>query len=281
MISRSGKASHFKSDGRRGLLKVSNLKAFLFDLDGVLTVGKETLQYVGGKPVINRLKQLGKRTCILTNTSTHTQRDVWEKVTKLGFPIKEDELMTSTQLMANYLAERYGALTCYVIGEPGLVEELRLSGHKIPESPDSVDFVIVGLDRQLTYDKLNKAVRLLRNNAKLAAAYMDRVYMSDNGPAFSAGPTAKALEHASGKKTLVVGKPSPLMFRLALKRTGVRPRDALMVGDQIDTDLKGAKTVGLHTALVLTGVSDKTAISKSRTKPDLTISHVDDLMKYL
>jgi HAD superfamily hydrolase (TIGR01450 family) len=149
------------------------------------------------------------------------------------------------------------------------------------ESGDRADFVVVGLDRHLTYDKLNTAVTLLRQGARLIAAYMDRVYMSDAGPAFSSGPTTKALEYATGKTAIVVGKPAPLMFRLALEKAGVGPKEALMVGDQLDTDLRGARRVGLRTALVLTGVTDSKTIGRLRTKPDLVVRNVDELEKYL
>jgi HAD superfamily hydrolase (TIGR01450 family) len=262
-------------------MKLFDLKLFLFDLDGVLTVGKETPRYIGGRRILSKLKRLGKKILVLTNTSTHTQHEVWTKLKKLGFPIEETELLTSTHLLADYLADRYGRIECYVIGERGLVRELKARGHHVTKSTKTVDFVVVGLDRQLTYDKLNAAVNLLRRNAHLAAAYMDRVYMSSKGPAFSAGPIAKALEYASGKSALVVGKPSPIMFRTALKQTNTKSHEGIMIGDQIDTDIVGAKRVGLRTALVLTGVSSKRVIERSPVKPDLVVAHVDDLVKYL
>ena len=105
--------------------------------------------------------------------------------------------------------------------------------------------------------------------------------MSDHGPAMSAGPIIKALEYASGRRAIMIGKPSTRMFRMALNRADVKASQAVMIGDQIETDLMGAHKVGLRTVLVLTGVETKETLKRSRIKPDLILANVDILVKYV
>jgi ribonucleotide monophosphatase NagD (HAD superfamily) len=105
--------------------------------------------------------------------------------------------------------------------------------------------------------------------------------MSDRGPALSAGPIIKALEYASGRRAIMIGKPSPRMFQWALRRVNERPTNAVMIGDQIETDLVGARKAGVHTILVLTGVENRETIRNSEPKPEMVVETVDGLMNYL
>lgn len=157
--------------------------------------------------------------------------------------------------------------------------ELEAAGHYQTEVRPNV--VVVGFDRKLTYEKLDQALRVLKAGAFLVGSYGGAVFMSDSGPALSAGPIIKALEYASGKRAIMIGKPSPRMFRLALEHAKENPSKAVMVGDQIETDILGAKRAGVHTVLVLTGVENRETISRSRIKPDMIIESLDELMKYI
>jgi 4-nitrophenyl phosphatase/NagD protein len=124
-------------------------------------------------------------------------------------------------------------------------------------------------------------MRYLRNGAALIGSYGGAVYMSDRGPALSAGPIIKALEYASGRKAIMIGKPSPRMFQWALRRVREKSARAVMIGDQIETDLAGARKARVHTILVLTGVENRDTIRNSELKPEMVIETVDELMNYL
>ena len=138
---------------------------------------------------------------------------------------------------------------------------------------DAADVVVIGLDRGLTYDKLDHAARVVRAGAAMVATHVARVYMYKDGPALATGPVVKALEYATGSRATVVGKPSPLMFRIALKKARCPPRRAVMVGDQIDTDILGAKRAGIDSILVLTGVDREVEGSGAMC----SVSNVDEL----
>jgi 4-nitrophenyl phosphatase len=260
-------------------MKLSEIRAFFFDLDGVLSVGKENPRSLGGHEVVSKIKSLGKKAFVLTNDSTHTREEICANLSKMGFNFSTDEILTSSYLTALYLTQKLGRSSFFLVGERGLLLELEAAGHQSEEN--TPDVVVVGLDRHLTYDKLDRALRSLRNGAALVGSYGGAVYMSDHGPALSAGPIIKTLEFASGKRAIMIGKPSPRMFRLALALAKVKPSDAVMIGDQIETDLSGALRAGVHTALVLTGVETKETIRNSKLKPDLVLETVDELADYI
>jgi len=260
------------------LMKVKSLRVFFFDLDGVLSVGKSNPHYLGGREVIQRLKDSGRKTFVLTNNSTGTRKDVYGSLKRLGFTFEVGEILTSSYLTARYLTRRFGEARFSLIGESGLRQELEAAGHHSSNKPQ---VVVVGLDRHLSYEKLDDAFRFLRGGAALVGVYGGAVYMSDNGPALSAGPIVKILEFASGKRAAMIGKPSPRMFQLALELANDEASHAVMVGDQIETDVLGARRAGVHTILVLTGVETREAVSHSKIKPDVVIENVDALATLL
>ncbi|MGP8069125.1 MAG: HAD-IIA family hydrolase [Candidatus Bathyarchaeia archaeon] len=253
---------------------LKSLRVFFFDLDGVLWVGKENPRYVGGKEVVQKLKDCGRTTFVLTNDSTHVREEIHQNLTKLGFSFAMEEILTSSYLTARYLSENFGKASFYLIGEDGIKRELEAAGHYASTDPEAV---VVGLDRQLTYEKLDSALRFLRTGARLVGSYGGAVYMSDRGPALSAGPIIKALEFASGKRAVMIGKPSPRMFTLALQLAGEKASKAVMIGDQIETDIVGARKAGLHTILVLTGVETRESVGRSKVKPDMVINNLEVL----
>ena len=168
-------------------------------------------------------------------------------------PVRREEVLTSGQLAAEYLLERHGKVSYYLVGEGGLDAEMKKCGHHRVER-EKADFVVVGLDRTVTYDKLDHAARLAREGAGIVATHTSALYMYKDGPAMAAGPLVKAIEYASGKRATVIGKPSTLMFTIALKKAGRDREDAVMIGDQLDTDIAGAIRAGIDAVLVTSGI---------------------------
>jgi HAD superfamily hydrolase (TIGR01450 family) len=251
-------------------------KLFLFDLDGVFYKGKESRVKLGGTRAIEALRNNGRRLFILTNNSTDTAATVHSRLIEFDIPVKEDEVLTSGLLTAQYLEEKHGKVTYFLIGEEGLDAEMRRRGHMRTEG-EAADFVVVGLDRKITYDKLDHAARLARNGSGIVATHTSRLYMYKSGPAMATGPLVKAIEYASQKRAVVIGKPSRLMFSIALHRAGSEKGDAVMVGDQADTDILGASRAGIDAILVTTGIDQDAPGLKLLAK----LSNVDDLVPLL
>ena len=184
----------------------------------------------------------------------------------------EDEILTCARLTAEYIAKKYGRATYFLIGEAGFAEELDRLGLRRTRR-GRADVVAIGLDRKLTYVKLNRAVQLARGGAAIVANHPAMLYMSSDGPAITVGPILKAVEWGAGKKGFAVGKPSPLMFETAMERAGATRAETVMIGDQEDTDIEGAHRTGIDSILVLTGVHD----GKTETKATAVVESVDAL----
>ncbi len=261
-------------------MKLNKMRLFLFDMDGVLSIGKEKPRYLAGRDVIARIKSSGKKAFVLTNDSTHTREEIHKNLAQLGFDFTRDDILTSSYLTALHLTQKYRRpAKFFLIGESGLMHELLTAGHEFTESDP--DVVVVGFDRGLNYNKLNLALRFLRNNSTLIGSYGGAVFMSANGPALSAGPIIRALEYGANKRAVMIGKPSARMFKFALKYATEKAQNAVMIGDQIETDLLGAKKAGIHTILVLSGVENEASITRSQIKPEIIIENVDQLAQYL
>jgi len=207
-------------------------KLFLFDLDGVFYKGKESRVKIGGTKAIEAIKARGKKIYVLTNNSTDSVETVHSRLQEFAIPVEKEEILTSSRLTAEYLRDRHGRVSYFLVGEEGLDLEMKRCGHRRTEG-ENAEFVVVGLDRKLTYEKLDNAARLARNGAGIVATHNSRLYMYKTGPAIATGPIVKAIEYGSQKRATVIGKPSPLMFRIALERAECKKREAVMIGDPV------------------------------------------------
>ncbi|HUK74268.1 MAG TPA: HAD-IIA family hydrolase [Nitrososphaerales archaeon] len=255
------------------MIDLSRKKLFLFDLDGVLTAGKEAPVKLGGTKVMNKIRAKGRRFFVLTNDSTDTIETVHERLRRFDIPVKKEEILSSAKLTAQYVAKNHPGGTYYLVGERGLDEELRREGLRRTRGTKA-DVVVVGLDRWVTYNKLDKASEVARNGASIVACHAARLYMYRNRVAMAVGPTVRAIEYASSKRAVAIGKPSRLMFELALEKAGCEPEETVMVGDQEETDIVGAKRMGITSVIVKTGVFSR---GETKTQADAVVENVDDV----
>jgi len=258
------------------MIDLSGKKLFLFDLDGVLLKGKESPVKIGGTLVFDKIRSEGKKLMIITNNSTDAVETILHRLKSRGIEVGEDEILTSARVTAEYIAEKYGHATYFLVGEQGFGKELDRAGLKRTYGKKA-DVVAIGLDRRLTYGKLDKAVQLARGGAHIVANHSARLYMYKRGPAIAVGPILKAIEYGAEKNGFAVGKPHPLMFETAMKQAGCSKKETVMVGDQEDTDVDGANNAGIDSILVLTGVFDGNA----KTRAKAIIDSVDRLAEYI
>lgn len=270
-----GRDSAHKKNLTNKRLNLRKKDLFLFDLDGVFYKGKENRDKIGGTRAIEALRRSGKKLFVLTNNSTDAVETIQARLAEFNIRVEREEILTSSLLTAEYIGKRYGKVAYFLIGEAGLESEMRRRGHTRTEGEDA-QLVVVGLDRKLTYEKLDKATRLVMKGASIIATHSSRFYMYKDGPAIATGPIVKALEYATRKSAILIGKPSPLMFKIALERAGCVERQAVMIGDQIDTDIEGASRAGIDAVLVTTGID-----MDSHGTAMMTISNVDDLAELL
>lgn len=256
------------------------LRAVLLDMDGVLWRGTEPL---GDLPALfKRLEALGLEVALVTNNATRSVAAYQEKLARFGVQVPGERILNSAQAAVAALRETLppGA-PVFVVGEAGLVETLEAAGYRVVEDGTAAA-VVAALDRGLSYEKLRRATLLLRQGVPFIGTNPDRTYPTPEGLVPGAGAILAALEAASDRQPRIVGKPEPLLFRLALERLDVRPEEALVVGDRLETDIAGGQRAGCYTALVLSGVTTAEQARRWSPPPDLIapdLTHLVDLLE--
>ena len=281
----------------------------IFDMDGVLYRGNVVMPYA--REALARLRAAGWQVFFATNNSTASRLEYVGRLTKLGLGGDEEHVVTSAYATAHYL-ERLDPKPAdvFVVGANGLRDEIRAVGigvrdagdlpgaHPPPEAaadgvspgamreylthielPPLADTVVVGLDLHLTYARLAEAQRALLGGARFIASNKDRAYPVEGRLLPGAGSIVKALEVASGRAALCIGKPEPFLFLEAIRRAGAGGGPVVVVGDATEYDIVAAHKVGAVGVLITTGLTDQAAAADATgdAVPDHVIASLDHL----
>ena len=256
-------------------LRMGEYQAFLVDLDGVLVRGGEPLP--GAAEALQNLKKIG-RVVIFSNNSTRSRREFAERLQGWGFKVEPGEIVNSAYVVARRLLKLAGPSSAFTVSERGLQEELKLAGHRLVV-PEEAQFLVVGMERKLTYGKLAQALRALLKGARFIAANADQTFPTSQGLLPGAGAVVGAIEGMGFPPEEVVGKPSPIAFKVAMEAAGVSdPGACLLVGDRLETDILGARQMGMDSVLVLTGVTTREEIERSRLQPSSIAESLAELV---
>lgn len=254
---------------------LSVIRSLIIDMDGVLYIGENPL--CGLHNLFGFLYDNDIRFVLATNNSTLSPRKYSEKMLRLGVEVPEQFIMTSATATADYLTNEYAPGTrVYPIGETGLHEALEERGFVIADS--NVSLVVVGLDRFVTYDKLAKATLLIRGSARFVATNPDKTLLLPEGEVPGAGSITAALVTSTGTRPLVIGKPEPHFYTVASRRLGSEDNCTAALGDRLDTDIAGARRLGLFSILVLSGGCGLEEAVTSPESPDLIVNDLDELV---
>jgi HAD superfamily hydrolase (TIGR01458 family) len=258
-----------------------NVSAFLLDVEGVLVVDKRYTAVDGAAEFIEKVRAAGCPLRLITNNTTDDRPTLIEKLTRAGFDFTLEELHTCTAAAVNRLSE-LGARRCLVLGNEALRRIVADAGFELADD-SGVDTVVVGLDRELTYAKLQTACEaVMLNKAALLALHRNRHYTDADGRnAPSVGAIAAAIEYVTQAEATVIGKPSPLYFQQALDEIGVPPADVLVVSDDPFSDLAGARRMGMQAAFVLSGKYGDAGVVESIApdeRPNMIAARIGDLL---
>lgn len=246
------------------------------DLDGTVYRGKRPIP--GAAEAIAELRSRGRRVVFLSNKPLYSRRDYAEKLTRLGIPTPEDEVVNSSFVLARYLAREAPGARVFAIGELPLLTELCRAGLELCEDPAKIEYVVAAFDRTFDYRKLNIAFQALQRGARFLATNPDKTCPVEGGEIPDAAGVIAALEATTGRKVeLVLGKPSRHMVRAALEVLGLPPEACAMVGDRLETDIRMAVENGLTAILTLTGVSSRDDIRDAPWKPHHVIESIAEL----
>ncbi len=225
----------------------------LLDLDGVVYVGPDAVPHAAD--ALAAVRSAGMRLAFVTNNAARPPKVVADHLTSLGVAATPDEVITSAQAAAHYLADRLPAGSAVlVLGTTGLVEALKERGLRPVSSADQAPVAVVqGYSPDLDWRMLAEGMVAIRNGASWVATNLDPTVPSPRGPLPGNGSLVAALQTATGVTPVATGKPDPAMHRESVERSGARR--PLVVGDRLDTDIEGARAVGCASVLVLTGVT--------------------------
>lgn len=251
-------------------------RGWLFDLDGTVYRGERLVP--GAAEVIRELRSAGRRVVFLSNKPIQTRVDYAAKLTRLGIPTEPDEVVTSSLVLARHLVRLDPRATCFVIGEPPLIGELRAHGLTVRDD-HQVEWVVIAFDRTFTYAKLNTALQAVRRGARLIATNPDRTCAVADGEIPDCAGMIAAVEAVTGKRVeIIVGKPSPIILEVALAVLGQPGSETVIVGDRIETDVTMGKALGLGTVLVLSGVTAADDPRIAELKPDCVLASIRELL---
>ena len=248
--------------------------AFLFDMDGVWFVGDHAVP--GAARTLARIRTLCKPLRIVTNTTTQTRDQLASKLQGLGFDIRPDEIINSVHAAVLFLRSQ-GNPSCHLI----VADNIRhlFAGFPTSETPD---YVVIGdIGDEWSYGVLNQAFGMVMGGARILALHKGRYWQVEDGLRLDMGAFVAGLEYATGSEAVVAGKPSRTMFEAALADMGVDASRAVMVGDDIHSDVGGAIAAGIRGVLVKTGKYREELVADSGVTPDLVIDSVAEMADLL
>jgi NagD protein len=242
-------------------------------MDGVIYQGDRLIP--GAKVFVDRLIEGNHRFLFLTNNSQRTPLDLQRKLDSLGIEVGTDHFYTSALATAAFLHGQRPGGTAYVIGDAGLTHALYEVGYSITDQ--NPDYVVLGTTRSYDFQRMEKAVNLIRAGALFIATNPDLTGPVTGGIAPACGSLAAPIRLATGKRPYFVGKPNPLMMRMALRRLGDHSENTLMVGDNMDTDIITGTETGMKTILVLSGVTSRSEVDLYAFHPNYIYQDVGEI----
>jgi HAD superfamily hydrolase (TIGR01458 family) len=258
--------------GKRGQTNL-DISGFLIDLDGTVYEGDRLVP--GAATALEQLRSEAVPFLFTTNTSRKSRRAIIDSLAELGLPAGSEEVLSAPVAAAAWLrAEGIERIQLLV---PESTHEDFDSFLISDENPEAV--LVGDLGSAFTFDRLNSAFRSLRAGARLVAIHRNRFWLPATGPTLDAGPFVAALEFATGVEATLVGKPSPAFFRTAAELAGVDLDGLAVVGDDVESDIRGARAAGLVAIQVRTGKfdADQNTELPVTQRPDQVIDSIRDL----
>lgn len=256
-------------------LDFNQINGFMCDMDGVIYHGNIILP--GVQEFIQWLHDENKEYLFLTNNSGYTPKELQQKLTRMGLDVPEEHFYTSALATAAFLKDQAPGCSVFAIGEAGLLNALYDAG--ITMNDVNPDYVVVGESHSYSLETITKATNLVLGGAKLIGANSDVSGPIENGIAPACRALVAPIEMATGTQAYFCGKPNPLMMRTGLRKLNCHSRDAVMVGDRMDTDVISGLESGMQTVLVLSGVSTMDTLKTYAYRPGIVLEGVGDIVR--
>ena len=258
-------------------IKLSDLKqkkVFFFDLDGTLYLGNNLFE--GVPELIDLLKKMNKRLYFLSNNSSKSTSDYLKKLNSFNLNITNENIILSQHPTIDFL-KKNNYKNIFLMGTQSLKDEFKQEGFELTE--ENPEILVLAFDQELTYERLVKATQFLLNDIPYIATHPDDRCPTENGYIPDAGGIAALLEKATGKLPRVFGKPNKEMLTFKLEQLELTPKDAVLFGDRLYTDIKMGLNAGVMTCCVLSGETTLEMIKTSQNKPDLIINGIWEFLE--
>jgi HAD superfamily hydrolase (TIGR01458 family) len=262
--------------GRGDNASVTSVEGVLLDVDGVLTVSWRALP--GAAETVGWLREQGVPFLLATNASSMTRVRLADTLRGAGIAVGAEDLVTAPAVAGEFLRRRHPGAGVFQVGGRAAREDLQ-GVRFVDEDGDVV--LVAGADEDFTWERLDRAFRILLGGAALVAMHRNLSWMTDRGPTLDAGAFVAGLELAAGTTATVTGKPSPDFFASCVSLLGLEPERVAMVGDDLDADVLAAQRSGLMGVLVRTGKFRQETLEASEERPDLIVDSIADLPEAL
>jgi HAD superfamily hydrolase (TIGR01458 family) len=248
----------------------------LLDIDGVLHVSMQPIP--GAAETLSWLEQRGYATRLITNTTTQSRATLAQRLRQIGLPVNEDQLVTAPVATANYIRQHFPGKRCWLITKGDTAQDFT----DIELVETQADLIVIGgAEELLSYETMNAAFRMLMEGATLLAMHTNLYWRTTTGLQLDSGAFIKALEIATGKKAMIIGKPEPAFFAQALQALAVSSAEAIMVGDDIENDIGGAQRAHIRGIFVGTGKHTIDSPLLKSIQPTAILPSIADLPAWL
>ncbi len=248
-------------------------KNYLIDMDGVLVRGSEMIP--GADQFVARLNERGIPYLVVTNNPNYTPGDLAHRLRVTGLEVPPERIFTSAMAMGTFLCSQKPNGTAFVIGESGLTEAVHAAGYIITQRDP--DYVVLGETYSYSLERITYAIRLIGAGARFVATNPDVAGPGEGGTVLACGALAALIERATGVSPFFVGKPNPLMFRIALNFLNAHSENTVMIGDTMTTDIVAGVESGMETVLVLTGVTRREEVARYPYQPTRVCESVAEI----
>ncbi|MGZ9164806.1 MAG: HAD-IIA family hydrolase [Anaerolineales bacterium] len=258
----------------------SHIKALILDMDGVIWKADAP---IGDLPsIFERIRERSLKFVFATNNSTRTSQQYVEVLKELGVEVAPWQVVTSSQGAAHAVAQKFPTGTkVFMIGEDGIRLALEEKGFEIlsPEEAQQAQAVVMGIDRQINFQKVVEATLLVRKGIPFYATNTDKTFPTPRGEIPGSGAWISVITTSTGVQPIIAGKPFPFLMELSLEKLGTQKEETLVVGDRLETDIAAGQAVGCPTALVLSGVSTKEQAEAWELAPTIIAESLSKLVE--
>ncbi len=249
--------------------------SFLIDINGVLYADHKPI--LGAAKMLDLLREKGYSFRLVSNATQACRKTLHEILLGYGLHVREEEIFSAPVATAQYIKRTDKSCGgCFLLTIGDVYTDFLNEGIKLVEKNPA--YVAIGdAGAEYTFERMNKAFNMLLDGAGFVTMEKDRYWKSPKGLSLCAGAYTTALEYASGRKATLIGKPSRRFFGLALKDMKAKPKDTVMIGDDLLTDVQGAQKMGMKAYFVKTGKHNMQDVKKFGIKPDKILDSIADL----